>query len=638
MAEFHFLRAAWLLALIPLAGVLWLVARGTRRSRGWQAVCDPQLLPYLLIGGGGKARRWPLAAVATAGLLAIIALAGPTWQRLPQPLYRGQSALVAVLDLSRSMNAADMPPSRLSRARLKLIDIFQRRRDGQTGLVVYAGAAFAVTPLTQDSGTLIALVPSLTTDLMPSHGDRADLGLKKAAQLLRQAGAPHGDILLVTDGVMDPRVDKVAARLYRTGIRVSVLGVGTPQGAPVPLPGGGFATDSHGNILMAKYDPAAMRRLAQIGGGRYSPMTTNDRGVNTLLAGIRARPGDQAAKATNLRADQWREMGPWLLLPLLFLAALAFRRGYLAAVVLVLWLPYPRPAQAMEWKDLWSTPNQQAARALARGRPEQAAKLFQNPAWKAAAQYRAGHYAQSLRTLQKLKTPDAEYNAGNALARLGRYREALAAYNKALDLDPHNADARYNRDLVKKQLAKKRRSQHENKSGNQGQSQKHGDNNQGSGAASNQAQQKKHGSDNKQDGGKTKTGQNQAQRSAEADGKKVPNQGNAKQQGRSKADADGHSAGHQQPAGRGQENGKAQAKAGPEKPQSGRKNPGDNQSNGQAAPLARAPGAGEQKPESETSQADAQWLRRVPDDPGGLLRRKFLYQYRHEHPGLSAEN
>ena len=200
-SEFHFIRPTWLLALFPYLIILVFMLRNKLSRGNWSAVCDADLLPYLLQEKPSQNNRWVLTSSAIAAFLVIFALAGPSWQRIPSPVFRNESALVIALDLSRSMDAEDIKPSRLIRARYKIADILKRRKDGQTALLVYSGAAFTVTPLTDDIETIASQLTALSTDIMPSEGDDAELVLKKAVDLFKQAGLQKGQILLVTDGV-----------------------------------------------------------------------------------------------------------------------------------------------------------------------------------------------------------------------------------------------------------------------------------------------------------------------------------------------------------------------------------------------------------------------------------------------------
>ena len=267
--QFHFLRPWWLLALMPLATVAWLLIRGRYDSGNWRTVIDPRLLPHVLSGASQQHRdsmRWVLTAVAA---LAIIALAGPTWEQRKQPVFDRQTSLVVALDLSRSMDVTDIKPSRLIRARHKIADILDLHQEGQTALVVYAADAFAVTPLTHDANTILALLPDLESELMPAQGSRADRALERALELFDNSGIRGGDVLLVSDGFSDLEVERLEALFDRhPGKRLSVLAIGTLEGGPVPLKSGGFLKDRAGAIVIADMKVDNLRRVAQSGDWR----------------------------------------------------------------------------------------------------------------------------------------------------------------------------------------------------------------------------------------------------------------------------------------------------------------------------------------------------------------------------------
>ncbi|MGD8620263.1 MAG: VWA domain-containing protein, partial [Gammaproteobacteria bacterium] len=284
LPDIHLLRPAWLLALLPLAWGLWRLARGRHGESVWRTLVDAHLLPHLMVGRDGRFKRLPLWLLGFGGIIAIVALAGPVWQRLPQPTYVAQIERVVVLDISRSMNAADMPPSRLAHARFEVLDLLRRFREGQTALIAYGAEPFVVSPLTADSKTIAAQVPSLTTNLLPVKGPkRTGLALQAAADLLQQAGATQGQVILVTDGLDNSATALDAARQLRTrGYRLSILGVGTASGAPVPLAGGGFAKTGADSLTLSKLDSTALRALAAAGGGHYVRATPDDRDIEAL--------------------------------------------------------------------------------------------------------------------------------------------------------------------------------------------------------------------------------------------------------------------------------------------------------------------------------------------------------------------
>lgn len=587
-SAFHFLRPWWWLALIPAAALMWVLARRRLGAGDWTRVVDPRLLPFVLLRDTSRrSRPWARYLYPVGALAAITALAGPTWQRLPQPVYRDQGAVVVALDLSRSMDATDVRPSRLVRARFKLADLLGRREAGETALIVYAGEAYVVTPLTDDQATILAQLPALSTDLMPSRGSRSDLAIDKAGQLLEQAGAIRGQVVLITDGVDPDRTSEALRRLREQGHRLSVLGVGTPQGGPIPLKGGGFLNDARGSIVLPKLDQRALRQLADAGGGIYRLLSAGDEDIDALARHLATRPSADPGAQSGLQTEVWREEGPWLLLALLPLASLAFRRGHLALLLMVL-VPLPRGAQALDWPALWARPDQQASQALSRGDARGAARLYTDPAWKAVAQYRAGDYQQAVQTLEGLDTAQAWYNKGNALARLGRYPEAIAAYEEALRRDPQMEDARYNRDLLRRE---QRRDPDPSPSQKPSPAQDQ-DGDQGAGSAADQAGAE--GTQKADPGHQGDDGQSAQRSGADQDPGLAPDLDRPGTEAARQHTQDG--------AGEGRE----------------------------SAPRA-VDSVSDQAPDDEAHQAMEQWLRRIPDDPGGLLRRKFYSQYRRQH-------
>ncbi len=254
LADFHWLRPEWLLAIPLVVLVAFVFARGRLSSGNWRDVIDPVLMPYVLSRAPGRGIDYRWWLLGLGGVLAVLALAGPAWQRIEQPVFRAEQALVVALDLSRSMDAQDISPSRLARARLKILDILARRQSGQTALVVYSSNAFTVTPLTTDTDTVAALVNSLSTDIMPSRGSSPVVAMQKGRQLLDQAGAGYGEVLLITDGGSSAAAEKVARDIKSAGYSVSVLGVGTREGAPIPRASGGFVTDNRGKIAVPRLE------------------------------------------------------------------------------------------------------------------------------------------------------------------------------------------------------------------------------------------------------------------------------------------------------------------------------------------------------------------------------------------------
>ena len=612
---FHFLQPLWFWALAPLALLLWLLRKQSEQDTAWRRVCDARLLPYLLTRPGGGRSRLPLWLLAAGWLLVVIALADPVWEKQAQPVFRNQAARVVVLDLSNSMLSPDLKPSRLVRARYKVADILDQNLDGQVGLVVFAGNAFTVTPLSSDTETIRALLSPLEPALMPSQGSRVDLGLEKAGHLLRQAGMRRGDILLVTDGYDGQRAIDKAAELRQRGYRVSVLGVGTVAGAPIPLSAGGFMRDRQGEIVLPGLDQQALQALATAGGGRYATISSNAADINSLLqASLPAM--DEMLASSDHSTEQWRSQGALIILLMLPLAALAFRRGWLLMLLVTVGtsMSMPQPVMAMGWDDLWLRPDQQATRALQAGDPQTAVRLAEDPALRGTAAYQAGDYEQALDAFGGAAGVDADYNQGNALANLGRYEEAIAAYDRALMNLPGMADAEHNKAEVEKLL------QQQDQQGQQDQQQ---DQQQGQQGQEGQQNQQQSGAgdtaDAQQSPAEAQQGQSDQQDDAEAAQQQAEATGQGEQQDEA---ADGQQQSADKSGDEESEQDQAAQQAGEGKAEAGEQ---------QAAAVEADP------LDSEERQAAEQWLRRIPDDPGGLLRRKFLYQYRQRAQGADEQ-
>lgn len=609
-AAFHFLRPGWLLLLLPLAALAWVIQRRTDGRALLGRFCDPALLPHLVVDHGARARHRRLLPFTLGGLVAIVALAGPTAGRLPQPVFREQAALVVMLDLSRSMNAQDLRPSRLERARFKLRDLLARQRRGQIALVVFTDRAFVVSPLTTDVNTITAQLEVMAPALMPSQGSDPAAAIDESLALLRQAGAAGGDLLLVTDGLSDAQRDRIEAALDGRNARLSVLGVGTAAGAPVPDADGGFVRDAGGALVVARLAAAELAALAADGGGVYAELAPDDRDVTLLAEFFARRPTGEIESEATRDTAQWEDLGPWLLTAVVPLAALAFRRGVLVCAVLVpgliAGLLVPRSATAGDW---WLTPDQAGQRAFEREDYAGAAARYGDPAWQAAARYRAGDYAGAADTLAAREDAESLYNRGNALARLGRYEEALEAWDQALARAPGHADAQYNKGLLEDLM----REQAENEQ-----------------AAERDEQRKSESEDaDQQSAEQSGQGQGEGQREGDArqgeageresDLSPSPESGDEASKER-ESDAE---SGESKSGGREESGGPAGNAAAEDSEAEARE---------AEAAAARNDAAGRE----EEALAAEQWLRQVPDDPGGLWRRKFRLQYRDRYGGQSG--
>ena len=328
METFHFLRPWWLLALLPLALLLYQWYRNESQRNAWRDQVDEDLLPHLVNGQSTPLGKAAVITPALLWLLAVTALAGPVWEKLPAQVFRGLQERVLIMDLSYSMNARDTKPSRLERAQQKLQDILKQSADSQTALIVYAAAPYVISPLTDDVETIKSMLPSLSTDVVPAQGSVTSAALLKGLELLRQSGSQQGSLWLLTDSEPDSAAMAAATEIKASGFRLHVVGIGSSEGAPIPAATGGFVKDSKGNIVIARLQQTALKELAAAAGGVYTAVSNSDTDIDRLF-GADSSQSVSGVSDLERQADIWLERGPFIVLLLLPFAALSFRRGWL---------------------------------------------------------------------------------------------------------------------------------------------------------------------------------------------------------------------------------------------------------------------------------------------------------------------
>ena len=578
--EFHFLRAGWIL-LIPIAILLIFIFKRRLLTIGnWEKLIDKRLLPYVMSRSQLSDNQYKWWLISLISVLSIIALAGPTWERIEQPSFRTDQSLVIALDLSRSMNAQDITPNRLTRAKLKILDILERRQGAQVALIVYSANAFTVTPLTSDTDTIIALINSIDTSIMPSRGSYPALAIDKGLQLLNQASVSNGEIILVTDGGITSDSFSSAQKLRDEGYRLSALGIGSMNGAPIPKETGGFITDNTGQITISRLEVDDLKDLVEIGGGSYTSITSNDQDIDTLLSEVYSAVRESDDSVTT---DQWKEFGPWLLLIVVPFGSLLFRKGWVFLLLLTI-MPIDNSVYALDWNDLWKTRDQQAKEAMESGDYDKAIELFEDSEWLAAAHYKAGNYRQSANGYNNNSNIDHLYNHANSLAKIGQFEEAIENYEKVIAEEPNAEDALYNLNLLKDLLSENQSSEENNDDGQSSEE-----------ASTGEQSQQQNGDESEQSDneGNPKTGDSDDESDAN------PNQKLSNEEDIEAIEKELERA--------------AEENSNQEPQQE------DNNESGLEGRMAQ-----------EQQQAMEQWLRRIPDDPGGLLRRKFRYQYQRQ--------
>lgn len=540
MTDFHFIRPLWLLAIFLLIAALYLLKRLRVSQSGWDKIL-PQHLAQILIttptaNKNNKAQSKPLSLLPAGiiGVLTIIALAGPTWQKLPQPVFKVNQGSVLIMDMSYSMYATDITPNRLTRARYKAIDLLNGLTEGEVGLVAYAGDAFTISPLTEDTNNIKLLLPSLSPELMPELGSNPLAALVLADKMLKNSGHIHGDIYWFTDGVDRIDISDIEQWSKAHPHNLHILGIGTRNGAPIKLPNGELLKDNSGAIVIPHLSVGYLSGLAKQGRGNYQTIRNDNHDIDSLLAESSLKKqqlntndnSKNNEQASNQLGDSWQEVGPYLLLIILPLLLGYFRRGNIVMLLpLALLLAPPQQAQAGLWQDVWKTSDQQAQQKFDKKAYQQAAEQFKNPLWQGSAYYKAGDYKKALTAFKKVDSAQSLYNQGNALAKLKKLDQAITAYNEALAKNPNLSDAKKNKKLLE-QLKKqqKKQNQKNNKQKNDKDSKKdQGNKNKDKGKNKQQSQNKGQQQNKQNDQQKTDNKQN-------TDDKKSDNQKTNKQE------------------------------------------------------------------------------------------------------------
>ncbi len=603
MQTLHFLRPYLLLAIVPAVIAVILLFYKGKSQNSWSQICDAHLLCHLAVDTGKGRARASLIIFLIALIVSIIAMAGPAWRQTEQPAFRNQRAVVVVLDMSYSMLAQDIKPSRVERAKYKVLDLLENNKDGQTSLVVFAGDAHAVTPLTDDINTIKSQIEPLDPMIMPFPGSRPDQGVKRALELLKNGAAKNGEIILLTDGTDDywEQLQDVAADVNGAGHVLSIIGVGTAGGAPIPSAEGGFIQNRAGGIVLPKLDESRLKRVAAEAGGRYFTIAVDGSDIAAIdKFNLQKKKIDEEKKQHVSAA--WSDDGYWLILLILPVVLLSFRKGTVFTLVFAVML-LPDFAHAADgasfFENLWKRQEQVGVEQFKQGDYTDAEQSLQkDPLWKSAAQYKAGKFEEAIKTLEQDESALADYNRGNALAQLEKYEEAIVAYTQALEKDPDNEDARHNKKLIEEQL-QQQESQEQQSKDKQSEEQSEGKD------GENQEQQ-----EGEQQEGEQQDGQNQSQenKGQQSEGEQPPldseNQGQ-EEKGKEQQEPEKES-----------EQAK-QVREAQEKKEAEEKN--EAQQMQQQSELEEP----QQKP---LDQKTEQWLRQIPDNPGGLLKRKFYFE------------
>ncbi|MBF2754196.1 MAG: tetratricopeptide repeat protein [Gammaproteobacteria bacterium AqS3] len=456
----------WLLLLLTLP-MLYSLALRLGASR-WGAYIDASLLGQLL-----ESPRRHLIALGLCSFMTLtaVALAGPSWLYRTVPLIQRSDILAIGLDLSTSMRAQDLAPSRLVRANLKIRDAL-RLHDGEVMLTVWSGSAHLVLPPTDDDNAVSHLLGVLDPMLMPDIGDEPATAIDLMIEHIPPELRSFSRILLITDGSTLSAIERLRQAIISASVPVSILALGTDTGGAIADQRGRFISNPNGDARIHKPNFKSLEDLASATGSLYRRADLySDDDLLMLLKPETSTERAESGREIRVLADT----GPYLLPLIVLLAALLLGRGALPGIslALLLWLPAP---QALAEDSPWRNDNSNAWERLRQGDADGAAELFSDPEWRAIALYRSGEYQRAAEMLAGMSSERALYNLGNALAHLGDLQGAASAWSGVLELNPDHEDAAHNLSLLEQeeQEGQQQNSSDSEESDQEGQSQSAG--------------------------------------------------------------------------------------------------------------------------------------------------------------------
>ncbi|MGB0894205.1 MAG: VWA domain-containing protein [Parashewanella sp.] len=623
----HFIRPEWLFALLPLSVLLFFVWRTQGTNTAWNRYIAPHLAK-LLVETSDKQSRNSIWLIGFVWFIATLALSGPAITKQQLPVFASTQGRVVIMDMSLSMYATDLAPNRLSQQRYKAIDLVNVLKEGETGLIAYAGDAFVISPLTRDRATLLNLIPTLSPSIMPARGSNLDTALEQAKQLLENGGHVTGDIILLTDGVNHSQFSAARETLAGSKYRLSIIGFGTHQGAPIKLPNGQLMRDRSGDIIVAQTDFDLLSQLARANQGIAIKHQTNDSDIKQIVNWLAT---EKQTKLTDQQGETWQDLGPYLALLLLPLVLFSFRNGFAVASLLVFINLTPKPVMAMDWDSLWKTPNQQAQQAFNNKDYATAAKQFESPQWKASADYKAGNYQQALKGFENDNSAEGLYNQANSLMQLGKYKQAEQRYKKALEKNPNLDNAKKNLELAKKlEKQQKKQQQNSGKGDSKKQNDKQGNKQDEQKNSQQSDQQKKSGQQgsDQQDSAQNKPADGQKSKDKNSAKNESPSQSEQRQnQQQSQSSDQQHDENpQQQPQAEKSQNKSAKNDAEQRKQQAqARKAKKDKADDNQKSTMAQLDGNA--KPKQDLPPEMQRALKAISEDPQLLLRNKMQLEY-----------
>lgn len=478
-ANFHFSEPAYflILILIPILLILYVYTKGRLvRNKQINQFIDAHLLPHLLIQENRTKKKWHyLAPYSLIIVLVTLALAGPRWDYREMETFKASTNLIVLLDLSKSMDAEDLKPSRIKRAKQEIEDLLKSAKDINVALIGFAADPHLISPLTEDYQTILHLLPSISTELIHIQGSKLTPAIEMSLNLLklnRNLVNQNNNILLITDGgYSDPSVISRIKEINENNIQLYVIGVGSNSGSPIPDNTGRFITQNSQTVI-SKLEEEKLLQLTKKTRGFYTQSHYTEQDTKNILQEIKRRNKDRDKNKTKTRF--WEERFYIFLIPAMIVLLFSFRRiktNSYAIFVLAMLISSicSNSAQAIDleyFEQLFLNKNQKAKKAFESKELDKATELFTDPYNKGVSLYKQGNYKEAAELFAKSNNEEVSaqrlYNLGNSFVKMQKFNEAIQQYEAALQQNPDYEDAKYNLELVRKHLQEQKQQQQKN--------------------------------------------------------------------------------------------------------------------------------------------------------------------------------
>ncbi len=440
MADFTFLRPFWLLGLVVLFIIPIIRSQIAGRTSPWLNIADSFLLKNLLVDKANNKKSNLLKPILTfCWIITIIGLSGPAWDKTEVSTVSAKSNFLIISEISPNTMANDLKPNRLDRLKYKLYDLFEKIKDEKVGLIVYDNFPYVLSPFTDDVSIIKNFTEVFDINMMPSPGANLDRALSKALEVTQDYKNTNIILFISGDNYNKSIIKDIAKELKKQNHTLSIIALAQDNNVPIPNSKQGFLKNSSGNTVLSNIDSNFLNDIAKSTGGVFTKITANDADIDSIIALSKTMEKSESSK----KVMWWKDMGiyiPFILLPF---ALILFKRGFLISFLIL----FSLPSYAFTWEDLWYNNNQQGQMLLPTN-PEKAAEKFTDKSYKGTAEYKSKQYDKAL---QNFNAENDYYNAGNALAHLGKIEEAIKSYEKALEINPNNEDAKYNLEYLKQQ-------------------------------------------------------------------------------------------------------------------------------------------------------------------------------------------